>query len=182
MPESLGNLTALTFLHLNNNQLTAVPESLGNLTALTYLDLRYNQLTAVPDSLRNLTTLTNLWLSGNPLPTKQTVQGIKQTVQGILILSRAPLARADADRLLRQIIEQQRSTWGRAIASDVVTHVQAAGQYADNNISYAYATLREAFPGLGLGGEDAFSRILKFDAWKGSDGNTGTYYIVVDRP
>ena len=48
MPESLGNLTALTELDLSGNQLTAVPESLGNLTALTELDLSGNQLTALP--------------------------------------------------------------------------------------------------------------------------------------
>ena len=39
MPESVGNLTALTTLNLGCNQLTAVPESVGNLTALTTLDL-----------------------------------------------------------------------------------------------------------------------------------------------
>ena len=45
MPESLGNLTALTTLYLGGNQLASVPESLGNLTALTTLDLDGNQLT-----------------------------------------------------------------------------------------------------------------------------------------
>ena len=44
MPESLGNLTALTRLYLHGNQLASVPESLGNLTALTDLDLSGNQL------------------------------------------------------------------------------------------------------------------------------------------
>ena len=39
MPESLGNLTALTELNLSGNQLASVPESLGNLTALTTLNL-----------------------------------------------------------------------------------------------------------------------------------------------
>ena len=48
MPESLGNLTALTKLDLSENQLAAVPESLGNLTALTTLDLSGNQLASVP--------------------------------------------------------------------------------------------------------------------------------------
>ncbi|MGJ6964883.1 hypothetical protein ACSDR0_23515 [Streptosporangium sp. G11] len=38
--------------------MTVLPESLGNLTALTKLDLRRNQLTALPESLRNLTDLT----------------------------------------------------------------------------------------------------------------------------
>jgi hypothetical protein len=35
--------------------LTAVPDSIGQLTALTNLDLSYNQLTAVPDSIGQLT-------------------------------------------------------------------------------------------------------------------------------
>jgi Leucine-rich repeat (LRR) protein len=38
-------------LVLAEMQLTAVPEWLGSLTALTWLDLSGNQLTAVPDSL-----------------------------------------------------------------------------------------------------------------------------------
>lgn len=47
LPESLGNLTALSALDLAGNQLTALPEWLGNLTALTTLDLTGNQLTAL---------------------------------------------------------------------------------------------------------------------------------------
>jgi internalin A len=67
VPESVGNLTALTTLDLSGNQLTAVPEPVGNLTALTWLDLSGNQLTAVPESVGNLTALTWLDLSGNQL-------------------------------------------------------------------------------------------------------------------
>ena len=68
VPESLGNLTALTTLDLYGNQLTAVPESLGNLTALTALDLTGNQLTAVPMQLAGLLEGgTHLRLRGNPL-------------------------------------------------------------------------------------------------------------------
>ena len=58
MPESLGNLTALTELYLGGNRLASVPESLGNLTALTELYLNGNQLASVPESLGNLTALT----------------------------------------------------------------------------------------------------------------------------
>ena len=62
MPESLGDLTALTTSNLNGNQLTSVPESLGNLTALTSR-LSGNQLAAVPESLGNLTAPHQLDLS-----------------------------------------------------------------------------------------------------------------------
>src|SRR5215471_8836123 len=67
LPDSVGNLTALTRLDLSDNQLTALPESVGNLTALTTLDLSDNQLTALPESVGNLTALTTLDLSGNQL-------------------------------------------------------------------------------------------------------------------
>ena len=63
----VGELTALTMLNLNGNQLASVPDSLGNLTGLTSLDLGGNQLTSVPDSLANLTGLTSLGLHGNQL-------------------------------------------------------------------------------------------------------------------
>jgi Leucine-rich repeat (LRR) protein len=63
-PASIGNLTSLTTLDLNQNQLTGtqgedpaihlreimrgageIPASIGNLTSLPYLDLSRNQLT-----------------------------------------------------------------------------------------------------------------------------------------
>ena len=69
IPSSLGNLTNLTFLGLDNNQLTgSIPSSLGNLTNLTHLWLSSNQLTgSIPSSLGNLTNLAYLDLSSNQL-------------------------------------------------------------------------------------------------------------------
>jgi internalin A len=68
VPESLGNLTALTTLYLYGNQLASVPESLGNLTALTRLDLSRNQLTALPLRLADLLAGSlELDLKSNPL-------------------------------------------------------------------------------------------------------------------
>jgi len=69
VPESLGNLSNLTRLYLDQNQLTTVPESLGNLSNLTLLHLDQNQLTTVPESLGNLSNLTELFLSQNRLTT-----------------------------------------------------------------------------------------------------------------
>ncbi|MER7282147.1 leucine-rich repeat domain-containing protein [Dactylosporangium sp. NPDC000244] len=51
---------ALRELRLGANKLTTLPESLGNLTALTKLDVHENQLTALPEGLGNLTALTQL--------------------------------------------------------------------------------------------------------------------------
>ncbi|MFI6485715.1 leucine-rich repeat domain-containing protein [Nonomuraea sp. NPDC050663] len=67
LPDGLGNLTNLTHLHLYGNQLTSLPDSLGNLTALTHLHLDSNQLTSLPDGLGNLTNLTHLHLDLNQL-------------------------------------------------------------------------------------------------------------------
>jgi len=63
----LGNLTQLTGLFLDSNQLTGViPSSLGNLTSLNYLFLHNNRLTGVPSSLKNLTNC-RLVLLPNPM-------------------------------------------------------------------------------------------------------------------
>ena len=67
VPDSIGRLTALTKLSLSANRLTAVPDWIGQLTALTTLDFESNQLTAVPDSIGQLTALTELLLDGNQL-------------------------------------------------------------------------------------------------------------------
>ena len=67
LPESLGNLTALTEIDLGGNELSSAPDWLGNLTALTRLGLSGSWLTSAPDWLGNLTALTGLYLSGNQL-------------------------------------------------------------------------------------------------------------------
>eukprot|EP01050_Picozoa_sp_SAG11_P017100 SAG11_NODE_2422_length_3379_cov_191.171037_2_plen_742_part_00 len=69
LPESFGELTALTTLYLDDNQLTTLPESFGQLTALTTLYLGYNQLTTLPESFGQLTALTKLHLYDNHLTT-----------------------------------------------------------------------------------------------------------------
>jgi Leucine-rich repeat (LRR) protein len=69
LPESLGQLTRLESLFLDNNQLTALPESLGQLSRLATLNLKNNQLTALPESLSRLTRLHTLFLESNQLTT-----------------------------------------------------------------------------------------------------------------
>ena len=66
--EERGNLTKLTSLYLNGNQLTALPTEIGNLTKLTSLYLYNNQLTALPTEIRNLIKLKELNLNDNQLP------------------------------------------------------------------------------------------------------------------
>ncbi|KAG5184014.1 hypothetical protein JKP88DRAFT_348536 [Tribonema minus] len=65
LPESIGNLTALTSLDLSCCKvLSSLPPSFGNLTALTTLSMRYcERLTELPDSFGNLTALTSLSLA-----------------------------------------------------------------------------------------------------------------------
>ena len=67
VPAEIGQLTALTRLYLNGNQLTTVPAEIGQLKALRTLDLRGNQLTAVPAEIGQLTALTELDLGDNQL-------------------------------------------------------------------------------------------------------------------
>ena len=67
LPESLGQLTQLQGLFLDNNWLTALPESLGQLRQLQGLNLTNNQLTAQPESLGQLTQLQRLYLDNNRL-------------------------------------------------------------------------------------------------------------------
>ena len=67
LPESFGNLSALTTLDLDNNHLQSLPESFGNLSALTELYLIHNQLQSLPKSFGNLSTLTSLCLYDNQL-------------------------------------------------------------------------------------------------------------------
>lgn len=65
LPDSLQQLTRLTWLDLGGNQLRILPEWLGQLTNLTWLSLGDNQLTVLPDSLSRLIDLTWLSLGGN---------------------------------------------------------------------------------------------------------------------
>ena len=69
IPETLGNLTAMSELSLANNQLSgSIPQSMGNLANLHWLDLGGNELSgSIPDSFGNLSSLGSLTLSFNQL-------------------------------------------------------------------------------------------------------------------
>ena len=68
IPAELGNLTALEWLLLNGNELTAIPPELGDLGSLQYLYLQDNRLTGtIPPQLGNLSRLLRLYLQDNQL-------------------------------------------------------------------------------------------------------------------
>ena len=69
LPDWIGNLTNLTYLNVDDNQLTTLPDSIGNLTNLEVLSVFVNQMTTLPDSIGNLTNLNTLYIGSNQLTT-----------------------------------------------------------------------------------------------------------------
>jgi hypothetical protein len=69
IPEAIGELTALTYLFLGENDLEGeIPSSLGRLKKLRQLNLARNMLTgSIPRSFSNLTSLEELGLYNNYL-------------------------------------------------------------------------------------------------------------------
>ena len=69
LPDALGNLSNLEYLHLGTNNLSGgIPDALGNLSNLEYLSLSFNALSGeIPSSLGNLSNLEYLSLSFNAL-------------------------------------------------------------------------------------------------------------------
>lgn len=67
LPAEIGQLANLTELKLYNNQLSSLPAEIGQLTNLTGLYLYNNQLTSIPEELGQLKNLRVLWLGGNQL-------------------------------------------------------------------------------------------------------------------
>jgi leucine-rich repeat protein SHOC2 len=85
LPAELGQLTSLTRLDLFGNQLTSVPAEIGQLTSLEGLDLRYNQLTSVPAEIGQLTSLKLLFLSGNQLTSLPAEIGQLTSLEGLYL-------------------------------------------------------------------------------------------------
>ena len=67
LPPEIGQLTALTQLHLFDNALSSLPPQIGQLMALTGLNLSGNQLSSLPPEIGQLTALTELYLGDNQL-------------------------------------------------------------------------------------------------------------------
>ncbi|HEX8181014.1 MAG TPA: COR domain-containing protein [Pyrinomonadaceae bacterium] len=67
LPPEIGQLTNLTELYVNGNQLSRLPPKLKQLTNLKVLDLGSNRFTKLPPVLGQLPSLTELHLSNNQL-------------------------------------------------------------------------------------------------------------------
>ena len=67
IPKTLGNLTALEELVLDNNGLTEVPSELGQLINLKILSLSNNKLRAIPEEIKGLEHLKELNIARNPI-------------------------------------------------------------------------------------------------------------------
>ena len=64
---SLWQLSHLTSLYLNNNNLMRIPPDISRLENLSFLDLSYNKLRSLPAELGDLANLRELFLSHNYL-------------------------------------------------------------------------------------------------------------------
>ena len=67
LPESIGNLRNLKDLSATKNILTQIPESIGNLRNLKKLFLGNNLLTSIPESIGNLTSIEYFCVDNNRL-------------------------------------------------------------------------------------------------------------------
>ncbi|GHJ43519.1 hypothetical protein Cs7R123_08610 [Catellatospora sp. TT07R-123] len=67
LPDWISKLSGLTTLNLSRNLLEQLPDSIGDLSALTSIDLSVNRLTRLPECLSDLTALTALNAGGNRL-------------------------------------------------------------------------------------------------------------------
>ena len=67
MPKSIGSLSNLKTLYLDNNNLTSLPDSIVNLSNLQILFLLNNKLTSLPESIGMLSNLKELYLENNNL-------------------------------------------------------------------------------------------------------------------
>ena len=72
-----ADLEKVKNLYLRNNQLTDVT-ALKELTQLTYLNLERNQLTEVPRGLEKLPQLERLWLNNNKLTDVKGLENLTQ--------------------------------------------------------------------------------------------------------
>ena len=67
LPDSIGSLSNLRGLTINNNQMISIPDGIGNLTSVIDLSIGSNQLIDLPATMSNLTGLKKLSASNNLL-------------------------------------------------------------------------------------------------------------------
>lgn len=69
LPMSIGNLTSLIYLKLNDNNLKDLPETISKLKKIRELYLSNNKFNNFPEVVTNLTSLERLNIGGNQLKT-----------------------------------------------------------------------------------------------------------------
>lgn len=67
LPSTINQLTLLKHLNLGENALTSLPENITNIPSLEVLYLNNNQLETIPESINNLSKLTLLAIGNNKL-------------------------------------------------------------------------------------------------------------------
>jgi Leucine-rich repeat (LRR) protein len=67
IPNSINELSNLTFLSLLYNDITNIPDELCSLKNLKTLSLSYNNISALPECIGSMSNLSNLYLSNNPI-------------------------------------------------------------------------------------------------------------------
>jgi len=90
IPDTFGNLEQLKILNLSSNKVRSFPESFGNLASLEFLNLRENGLEVLPECIGQLSNLKNLQLVMNNLKTLPESIGNLQNLE-ILRLEMNPL-------------------------------------------------------------------------------------------
>ncbi len=79
LPTSIGMLTRLTFLELDDNNLKSFPESIGNLTKLVMIVANNNKFQSIPKSFEDLRNLDFIELDNNP-PLKSIPDGLHGSI------------------------------------------------------------------------------------------------------
>ena len=77
LPDSICELSNLTILDVEYNQLSVLPANIKHLKNLRRLYLRCNQLKTLPDEIGELKKLRWLYVAGNPL----TLEGMRKLVK-----------------------------------------------------------------------------------------------------
>ena len=83
LPDTIGQLSNLQSLYLDNNQLTGLPDVIGQLSNLQWLYLDNNQLTGLPDVIGQLSNLQSLYLMNNQLTGLPDVIGQLSNLQSL---------------------------------------------------------------------------------------------------
>jgi|GEM_PF-1305373 hypothetical protein len=107
----------------------------------------------------------------------------KPTVLGVVVLIRNPLRfAADQPALIKSILDQQVSEFGRAVDPSAKVQVIVPGS-SINDEAYIYGVCRSAFEGLGapIQNNEEFLKRVAVGSFTASDGNYGKHYSYLDR-